>query len=164
MKGALGRWVLAAVINWEDRPADRRLDLTEAGFAPGDLVETFDIWQRQPLGVVRDGIDLTVPPHGVRLLRLQSLPGGPIRWVGDDLHVSSGGFVKSWQTEPNHALAQLDLGRQGQGSVWLRIPSGRLEAAVFDDEPIVWQGLLDDLIRVDLPPFRRAELRLQWLS
>jgi len=164
MQGALGRWVLAAVINWEDRPADRRLDLTEAGFAPGDLVETFDIWQRQPLGVVRDGIDLTVPPHGVRLLRLQSLPGGPIRWVGDDLHVSSGGFVKSWQTEPNHALAQLDLGRQGQGSVWLRIPSGRLEAAVFDDEPIVWQGLLDDLIRVDLPPFRRAELRLQWLS
>lgn len=161
LQGALGQWALAAVINWEDRPAEHLLHVGQAGFGENTLVEAFDLWRCQALDCRQGQMVLTVPAHGVRLLRMQQRRE-PVGWIGDNLHLSSGTFVKRWQPEAKQATAQLDLGRRGQGSLWLRTPGGRLSAAWLDGQACDWEALLEGVVRVDLPSFRKAELKLAW--
>ena len=45
-------------------------DLTTLGYAPDESVPVYDIWQKADLGTATGSITLSVPSHGVRLLRL----------------------------------------------------------------------------------------------
>jgi hypothetical protein len=45
-------------------------DLTTLGYAPDESVPVYDIWQKADLETATGSITLSVPSHGVRLLRL----------------------------------------------------------------------------------------------
>ena len=45
-------------------------DLTSLGYAADEAVPVYDIWQKTNLGTATGSITLSVPSHGVRLLRL----------------------------------------------------------------------------------------------
>ena len=45
-------------------------DLTQLGYGASEPVPLYDIWQKQSLGTASGSLSITVPSHGVRLLRL----------------------------------------------------------------------------------------------
>ncbi len=56
-------------------------DLTLLGYAPDEVVPIYDIWEQNDLGTVSGSITLSVPSHGVRLLRLGDNKADAIRAV-----------------------------------------------------------------------------------
>ena len=66
---------VVAVYNWSDSAKPYRLHFGEAIGADGTF-SVFDLWSPRrggrALGVKRDGLRLTLPPHSVRLLRMKA--------------------------------------------------------------------------------------------
>jgi hypothetical protein len=66
---------VVAVYNWSDSPRPYRLHFSEAIGADGTF-SVFDLWSPRrggrSLGIKRDSLRLTLPPHSVRLLRMKA--------------------------------------------------------------------------------------------
>lgn len=59
----------AALFNTDTRARRLRLPLSEI-LMPGEAYAVYDIWQRQPLGLHKNSVSVTVPSHGAALLRI----------------------------------------------------------------------------------------------
>jgi len=89
---ALGVWYTLAVCNWDDEPALRTLTLERAELPGGGKYAVFEFHDRKFLGIksVGDPIELEIPTHGTRVLRIAPWTGKPMV-TGTDLHLSGGG-------------------------------------------------------------------------
>ncbi len=88
----LDPWFTLAVCNWDEQPTSRTLTLCEAGFEGQGPQAVFEFQGQQFLGIktADDLIELEIPAHGTRLLRIAPWEGRPLI-VGTDLHLSGGG-------------------------------------------------------------------------
>lgn len=57
-------------IFYTTQPEPYEFDLTQLGYAAGESIPAYDIWQKQSIGTVSDVISVSVPSHGVKLYRL----------------------------------------------------------------------------------------------
>jgi hypothetical protein len=79
-------------VELDPHPASRdiRVDFAELGLDTNQEYFLYEFWEQKPLGRLRDGITLSLPPHTSRLIAIRKVPRTP--WiVGTDLHVSQGG-------------------------------------------------------------------------
>jgi len=85
-------WYTLAVCNWDDEPALRTLTLERAELPGGGKYAVFEFHDRKFLGIksVGDPIELEIPTHGTRVLRIAPWTGKPMV-IGTDLHLSGGG-------------------------------------------------------------------------
>ena len=133
--GPAGPYTLAALINWDDRPARREIRLTDLGLPDGEPTLICDFWRRRVS--THEGETLRtdpIPPHGVALLALRSLAPGA-QYAGSDLHISMGGEVTRWEKRDNSLHITLWLGRTAEGTLWLRLPTPP-ESITCDGEPV----------------------------
>ncbi len=135
VKGVAGQHTLIGLINWADIPRTLSVEVATADL-PGDQpLLVCDFWQRAVY--VHQGETLStkpLPPHGVALLALRPLTPGP-QIVGSDLHISMGGEVAAWQVGEREVAFVLRLGRQTEGTIWLKLPAPPSEATC-DGQPI----------------------------
>jgi hypothetical protein len=90
---ALGPWHTLSVANWDDEATvTRTITLREIGLAEEAPCAVFEFHDQTLLGLKGsdDPIELEIPPHGTRLLRIAPYRQKPLI-VGTDLHFSGGG-------------------------------------------------------------------------
>ena len=157
-----GEWHDAAIFNWEDRPADRKLDLCRLGYTPGEKLHIFDFWQQKywtaPAGEIELG---KVPAHGCRLLRICRAEDKPVL-VGDTLHITQGCEIDRWSV-PGKTLQieTIDLGRKAQGELWLWLP-GKLATVNSGLRQLPIEKVNGDVYRLELEFQGRADITITW--
>ncbi len=88
----LDPWHTLAVCNWDEESAGRTLRLSESGFEGPGQWAVFEFQGQEFVGIksADDPIELEIPAHGTRLLRIAPYTGEPLI-VGTDMHLSGGG-------------------------------------------------------------------------
>ena len=91
---SLGNWWTLALGNWEEEPEIRTIKLRD--ILLGTDAETFAVFEfhtQQFLGVksLDDEIEMDVPVHGMRVLRVVPFDGIKPVLLGTDLHITGGG-------------------------------------------------------------------------
>ena len=154
-------WQNMAVFNWSDETAERNLDLSRLGYAPGEKLHVFDFWQKSHSLEQAGEISLgKIPAHGCRLLRVCKVEDKPLL-VGDTLHITQGCELESWQvTGRTLQINTIDLGRRAEGSLWLWLP-GKLNSATCGAEPIRFEKE-NSLYRLPLDFRGSAGIIIKW--
>lgn len=92
---ALGDYRLLTLGNWEDEPVTRRVTLAGLPGTPvawASRVAVFEFHTQQFLGCVAPGdpLEVELPPHAVRVLRIVAWDGRLPVVLGTDLHLTGG--------------------------------------------------------------------------
>ena len=155
------KWQDAAVFNWSDKAAERNLDLLKLGYQAGEKLHIFDFWQKSHSLEEAGSLALgRIPSHGCRLLRICPAGDGPAL-VGDNLHITQGCELESWQvTGRILQVSTIDLGRMVEGSLWLSLP-GKLSSAACGTAPISYEKE-NNLYRLPLDFKGNAEIVIKW--
>ncbi len=101
---SLGNWWTLGVGNWEDNSVTRKCKLSE--ILPNTDAEQFAVFEfrtQKFLGVHSSdaSLEIEIPPHGLRLLRIAPWTGKQML-LGTDLHFSGGGSeIEAFQSTPN---------------------------------------------------------------
>ena len=157
LTGVLGTWWLLAVINWDDKPLAREIELSRFAIEGAGGLHCLDFWganyqrlgQGQPLQVA-------LPAHGSAVFALRG-PSRDPQWVGDTLHISQGLSVHEWLASENGLKARLSLPHTFTGQVWMSL--GYLpHRASFDGININWRPVDRQVIVFDLPRIREGVL------
>jgi len=91
----LGVWWTLAVGNWEEEPVTRKLRIEDAMVPDGsNEFAVFEFKTQTFMGLFERGDDMevTVPAHGVRVLRLTPWDGERPKILGTDFHITGGGY------------------------------------------------------------------------
>jgi alpha-galactosidase len=84
-----GSWVLAALLNWNDRSCATRLDLSHLGLPHGDY-HVYNYWRQHYVGVVHDAVVIDPhQPHETVLLLLKAVSEQP-QLLTSTFHVAQG--------------------------------------------------------------------------
>ncbi|RPJ63969.1 MAG: alpha-galactosidase [Dehalococcoidia bacterium] len=157
-----GNWNDVAVFNWDKKPGNRTLQLSQLGYNPGDKLVVFDFCTREHW-ITRESelIIKNIPTHGCRLLRICQLEDKPAL-VGDTLHITQGGEIESWlSTGKTLEIKTIDLGRNASGAIWLSLP-GKLVKAVADANPVVFTMENEGIYRLEMRFQGRTQINIQW--
>ncbi len=88
-------WWLLSACNWEDKSRKRRIFL-DHNMIPGNTncFAVFEIYTQQFHGIFsrKDFMELLIPAHGTRVLRLTPWDGVIPKLLGTDLHITGGGY------------------------------------------------------------------------
>jgi len=144
-EGALGRWTVAALCNWDEktRPVTSAplAELLGDDFDPVSDYYAFEFWTSTPLGLLR-GEDAQVqvpniPRHSASLVVLRkaspaaAAPDAAATYVGSNIHFTCGDEVKSVTTRPGMLTVTLFVGRDvGMGFVYVAVPPQALKVEV----------------------------------
>jgi len=91
---SLKRWFTLAVGNWENETVTRTISLSDVGLpAPDGRWALFEFRTQSYLGVkkAKDTIELEIPAHGVRVVRITEWDGVSHVVLGTDAHITGGG-------------------------------------------------------------------------
>jgi alpha-galactosidase len=124
LDGPAGRWHLAALINWADRPQDAALLPRDFFLDPAWTYLGRDFWTGQVCRIEPGGrVFKAIPPHGCLLLALRPLDKSPL-YLGSDLHISQGLEVTAWTRRPDRLHVRLERPGRVEGVVDLWLPEG----------------------------------------
>jgi len=90
---SLGNWWTLGIGNWDDQPLTRKITLSEILPDSSDAnFAVFEFRTQEFLGIksLNDSVEIKIPAHGMRLLRIAPWKGKPML-LGTDLHFSGGG-------------------------------------------------------------------------
>ena len=93
--GELGTWWTLAVANWEDETVTRELRISDAmKVDEQNRFAAFEFRTQDFMGLFspEDKIEITIPPHGIRVLRITPWDGAAPKVLGTDLHITGGGY------------------------------------------------------------------------
>lgn len=144
----LAPWITVALFNWSDEveEAGLRLDQAVVEALPGERFLVFDFFAGRVLGVFGAEAEIparTVPPHGVRLLRIAPWDGRSAVLAGTNGHFSGGGVeIAAWGSEASGEAVRFrpESPWKGPIRVWIAFPaSDGCAAASLGATPGHWQ-------------------------
>ncbi|MGD8864109.1 MAG: alpha-galactosidase, partial [Anaerolineales bacterium] len=160
-EGAVGKWSLVAIFNFEETPKKTTLQRDLLGIQTGGIISGFDFWDQRILHFDGMSWDIgSIPAHGVKLLALRAQNGGPL-WIGDTIHISQGNCVSEWSDKDNKLFAVIESGRIGTEKIWLDIP-GTVRSVTIDGEPIDDIEYQDGMILFEIQLEHHNKLALEW--
>jgi alpha-galactosidase len=160
MSGPQGVWRVVGIFNWNDRPADRSIDLNAVTGLRGAL-EVFSFWEERMLNPTAGRLELKrIPVHGSVLLAVRPKTKAA-QYVGSNLHFSQGGEVAAWKPTRKGLRVSFNLGREAEGAVWLALP-GEPRTALFDGRPIVPAPLGGEIWKFPVQWKRQGALEIRW--
>jgi hypothetical protein len=137
MTNAAGAWDVVGLFNFEQAPATRGVRFKELGLDPRAEYAVFEFWEERFLGVLRDGVELSLPGESSRILSIRRVTGVP-QLVGTDMHLLQGWHeVKrlAWD-EKAHVLSGRYERMPGIcGRAFFRIPAGYTPRFQFPLDP-----------------------------
>ncbi|MBD3187017.1 hypothetical protein GF325_09335 [Candidatus Bathyarchaeota archaeon] len=124
-----GLWKVVACVNWNKKPADYTLHLSDISCDPNHEYHCMDFWNQAYLGRVMGGDSLDLPDiegHGCRLLRITrvALKEQPLL-LGTTFHVIQGALeVDEFTFDPGEATLTIRLKKNGthEGKVFFELP------------------------------------------
>lgn len=149
---SIGKRYLAAIINWDDKPKERSIKISE--LIPNLLEDEerfyiFDFWNKQFLGEFGRDEDIhlnSIPPHGCIYLSLiytdEFLKIDPIL-VSSNLHITQGVYEITdftFEEEDMTISMIIDLIGKREGELYLKLPPNthinecRYHCSIFDKE------------------------------
>ncbi len=140
LEGPAGRWTLAALFNWADRPAQVALNPADFGLS-GAQTLYHSFWDGQA-GVIsaQQPLTLTLPAHGVLLAALRPFIPSLPQIAGSRLHVSQGSEITAVEYTRETVEISLSLPRRAAGDLCLSLPRPPLEACL-DGVSVPWRAL-----------------------
>ena len=152
---------MIAFLNWYYGPKEIDAILEGLPLPKAGAYHAVDFWngsyQRIEAG---KATALDVPAHGVRLLALRPVQDLPA-WVGDTLHISQGMAVKRWSAGSQALRAELDLGRQAEGTIWIALQA-RPQAIILNGNALPWREAGHGVYAVDVSFEGLAVLEINW--
>jgi alpha-galactosidase len=162
MQGALGKWWVIGIFNWEDRSADRIVDLRELTGSTGESI-VFSFWDERRLQTEGGRVNLgEIPAHGSVLLAVRPRSPGA-QYAGSNLHFTQGLEVAEWKTSRNSLRAVLQLGREAEGAIWLALPGEPIHARVNRD-PVRFESAGDGLWKIPVRITGNGIINVRWSS
>jgi hypothetical protein len=126
MTNAAGAWDVVGLFNFDRPPATRAVRYADLGLDPRAEYAVFEFWEERFLGVLRDGVELSLPGESSRILSIRRVTGVP-QLVGTDMHLLQGWHeVKqvAWD-EKVRVLSGRYVRMPGlRGKAFFRIPPG----------------------------------------
>jgi alpha-galactosidase len=162
VKTPWGQWHDVAVFNWDGRPAGRTLKFEQLGYSKGAKLSVFDFWSGQHWVTQDSELVLgNIPSHGCRLLRICIMDDNPLL-VGDTLHITQGGEIESWQvTGKTLDIKTIELERNAQGALWIRLP-GKLASAATGPDALSAVQENDGVYKLELKFQGKTGIKIQW--
>jgi alpha-galactosidase len=161
LSGESGSWHLLAVLNWNAREKDIRIDLAKLGLPLANAYHGVDFWRESYQRIEDAWLDLSsIPGHGVRLFAIRPVGDVPL-WLGDTLHISQGLAVQEWKPREKRLEIVLDLGRRANGKAWLTLPSDPT-SVTLDGKPIACRHESSNVFVCDLAMDGRSRLDMVW--
>lgn len=89
----LGDWWNLAIINWKQEKKTRQVKLVDLGLPHSEFYVVFEFKEQKTLGIftLEDTIDLEIPAHGTRFLRITPWDKKMPVIIGTDMHLTGGG-------------------------------------------------------------------------
>ncbi|MGB7540142.1 MAG: alpha-galactosidase [Anaerolineales bacterium] len=160
MRGALGKWWVIGVFNWDDRPADRSIDVRELTGIRGEPF-VFSFWDERLLDTADGRVRLAkIPAHGSALLAVRVKSAG-VHYAGSNLHFSQGAEVAEWKTSRGSLRAVLRLGREAEGAVWLSLP-GEPSKSLIDGQTVSPEKVAGNVWKFPVWFVGDGVLKLSW--
>lgn len=172
--------IVAAVLNWEDRPTRRSVSLAELGLRQEELarsprIHCYERWSNTyALLAADEALPLPLPPHGTALLLLQPQRPCPKsgqprpQLVGLTHHLSGTLFVLTrelWDPERLELQLTLELGARRTGELLLQLPASYALRDASADSPArikLQPEQLGGLLRFVLDIDDRTHVRLRF--
>lgn len=128
-----GEWHILAEINWEDRPADVGIALSDFALPDGEYwVSEFWSGKTARLKAAEEFVARQVPAHGCVVLAVRKADGKRALYLGSDLHIAQGIEVAEWKQTGTGVEATLRLPRKAEGSVRVWLP-GKVKSLRMND-------------------------------
>jgi alpha-galactosidase len=159
--GAVGKWTLVCLVNWEATPQRRTLRPESLGLDPSQGYWGADFWAEALVDPGPPPWSFDVPPHGVRLFSLRRRDDSTPSWLGDTLHISQGLVVGEWQTSGGRLRAKLMPGHQTSGRIWLAIREKPVEAHL-GHQSLAFQACGSGVLTAQVAVDQESELNLRW--
>lgn len=156
-----GRWVMLAVINWEERIKTTVLDLHE--IVGGGPYHIFDFWSERYLGLVRGRLRLRHPPHATRLLLLKEPSEHPDLLVST-FHLTGGAVeVKALQFDEKRLTLEMEKAGTQYGKLFFLVPEPYEVASVrFNRRRRGWQKVSEDVIWIGFHLLGKARVEIEF--
>jgi alpha-galactosidase len=156
-----GEWFLLAMINWNDGPADMKIDLEKITGVTSHQYHVVDFWEADYRSVEGSNLEIRqVPAHGVSFLSIRGDAEEP-QWLGSTLHTSQGLFIQHFEHQDHSLTVEIDLGRLGSGEAWLKVPSTPT-SATFDGEGVNWETVEYGIVKIWFEKVRKGKLIVSW--
>jgi len=124
LESCIGSWHLICLLNWSDQTQDLRLDINDFGVQESPNYHVIDFWNQKYYRMSSTTLHFSrVPAHGVHMLCLRQANSSP-QWLGDNMHISQGLFIRDWELQSNHVRCTVEPGRRGSGVIWMGMPEG----------------------------------------
>jgi alpha-galactosidase len=157
LAGAVGTWWLLAVVNWEDRPRLREIELARYAIEGPEGLHCMDFWGASYLRLERgQPLRVSLPAHGSAVFALRAFSRDP-QWVGDTLHISQGLCVQEWRTSKDGVRASLRRPHSSTGRIWMGLDFVP-HSASFDGSEVSWQPVQSGVVVFHLPRVREGIL------
>ncbi len=160
-RGPVGAWWIAAICNWSDEDREVSMDTRDFFTNDNEAIHVFDFWNER-YNFIQSKVPwkTIVPAQSVRLLSIRER-GNEAMWVGDTLHISQGGAVRSWKMGRDYLEAQIGLGRRAVGSIYLQIPN-RPRLATLDGKQVALRSIHEDIYKTEIDIQDDAFLCVEW--
>lgn len=87
-----GKWHVVGLFNWQDQPADIKLDFAALGLDPQRRYHVYDFWSNTYYGLLQGSHVFTrQAAHACQLLSVREEIPGQIELISTDLHLTQGG-------------------------------------------------------------------------
>ena len=126
MTNAAGVWDVVGLFNFERTPATRAVRFADLGLDPRTEYAVFEFWEERFFGVLRDGVELSLPGESSRILSIRRVTGVP-QLVGTDMHLLQGWHeVKqlAWDGSARVLSGRYERMPGIRGKAFFRIPPG----------------------------------------
>lgn len=104
VKAAFGQWTIVGVFNWDDTEQVTTLDFRELGLGANGFYTVYGFWEDTYYGTAEKQVQVSVPPHGVRLLSFRPYEGHPM-FLATSRHFSGGATdftTLHWHDDERH--------------------------------------------------------------
>jgi hypothetical protein len=126
MTNAAGAWDVVGLFNFDGAPATRAVRFADLGLDARAEHAVFEFWEERFLGVLRDGVELSLPGESSRILSIRRVTGLP-QLVGTDMHLLQGWHeVKqlAWDGSARVLSGRYERMPGIRGKAFFRIPAG----------------------------------------
>ncbi len=125
MTNAAGAWDVVGLFNFDQAPATRAVRFADLGLDPGAEYAVFEFWEERFLGLLRDGVELSLPAESSRILSIRRVTGVP-QLIGTDMHLLQGWHeVKqlAWNDSAHVLSGRYERMPGVRGKAFFRIPA-----------------------------------------
>jgi len=147
-----GMYDVVSVFNWKDNQTTEEIHFSEdLGLDPDKEYIVFDFWNKQLKGEFADGISVSVPVHGTRVLVIKPASDIP-QLLSASRHITNTVSLKEllWDQKERKISGTSQLVQGDKYSLFFFVPEGFEVTDVLADNEVLYHKMTGNLLEVAL--------------